>query len=247
MINLAEVYRDSSDYERAESTLKELVESYPQTQHAQEAMLRLLGMYWETNQREKAVDFFRSLLVHPNPHLRLQAIHHFMEDSHEEGILRELEARGKFPEFARILHQLADRAASPAAALGPLRGLAVIAQWQEDWDEAIEINTRLIEDYDDLLITLQARERLAECYGAKGEFDKALDQMNQILVLAPDGPKAVSVKLHIADYQLAQGRDPSSALKLLQEIAEQYLNSEHGHEAMEILERFERRGKEMDR
>ena len=247
LINLAEVYRDSSDYERAESTLKELVESYPQTQHAQEAMLRLLGMYWETNQREKAVDFFRSLLVHPNPHLRLQAIHHFMEDSHEEGILRELEARGKFPEFARILHQLADRAASPAAALGPLRGLAVIAQWQEDWDEAIKINTRLIEDYDDLLIALQARERLAECYGAKGEFDKALDQMNQILVLAPDGPKAVSVKLHVAGYKLAQGRDPSSALNLLQEIAEKYPNSERGHEAMEMLERFKEREKEIDR
>ena len=247
LINLAEVYRDSSDYERAESTLKELVESYPQTEHAQEAMLRLLGMYWETNQREKAVDFFRSLLVHPNPHLRLQAIHHFIEDSHEEGILRELEARGKFPEFARILHQLADRAASPAAALGPLRGLAVIAQWQEDWDEAIKINTRLIEDYDDLLIALQARERLAECYGAKGEFDKALDQMNQVLVLAPDGPKAVSVKLHVAGYQLAQGRDLSSALNLLQEIAEKYPNSEHGHEAMEILERFKEREKEIDR
>ena len=247
LINLAEVYRDSSDYERAESTLKELVESYPQTQHAQEAMLRLLGMYWETNQREKAVDFFRSLLVHPNPHLRLQAIHHFMEDSHEEGILRELEARGKFPEFARILHQLADRATSPAAALGPLRGLAVIAQWQEDWDEAIKINTRLIEDYDDLLIALQARERLAECYGAKGEFDKALDQMNQVLVLAPDGPKAVSVKLHVAGYQLAQGRNPSSALNLLQEIAEKYPNSEHGHEAMEMLERFKEREKEIDR
>ena len=247
LINLAEVYRDSSDYERVESTFKELVESYPQTQHAQEAMLRLLGMYWETNQREKAVDFFRSLLVHPNPHLRLQAIHHFMEDSHEEGILRELEARGKFPEFARILHQLADRAASPAAALGPLRGLAVIAQWQEDWDEAIKINTRLIEDYDDLLIALQARERLAECYGAKGEFDKALDQMNQVLVLAPDGPKAVSVKLHVAGYQLAQGRNPSSALNLLQEIAEKYPNSEHGHEAMEMLERFKEREKEIDR
>ena len=131
--------------------------------------------------------------------------------------------------------------------MGPLRGLAVIAQWQEDWDEAIKINTRLIEDYDDLLIALQAREHLAECYGAKGEFDKALDQMNQILVLAPDGPKAVSVKLHVAGYQLAQGRDPSSALNLLQEIAEKYPNSEHGHEAMEILERFKEREKEVDR
>ena len=44
------------------------------------------------------------------------------------------------------------------------------------------------------LITLQARERLAECYGVKGEFDKALDQINQILVLAPGGQKALSAK-----------------------------------------------------
>ena len=247
LINLTEAYVYNSNYERAESTLKALVESYPQTQHAQEAMLRLLGMYWETNQREKAVDFFRSLLVHPNPHLRLQAIHHFIEDSHEEGILRELEARGKFPEFVRILHQLVDRAASPAAALTPLRGLAVIAQWQDNWDEAIKVNTRLIEDYDDLLITLQARERLAECYSAKGEFDKALDQMNRVLVLAPDGPKAISVKLHIVGYQLEHDRNPSSALNLLQEIAEKYPNSEHGHEAMEMLEQFEEREKEIDR
>ena len=194
LINLAAVYVDSSDYERAESTLKELIESYPQTQHAQEAMLRLLEMYWETNQREKAVDFLQSPLAHPNPYLRLQVIHRFMEESHEEGILPELEARGKLSELARILRQAVDRATNPAAALGLLRGLAVIAEWQDDWDEAIKVNARLIEDYDDLLITLQARERLAECYGVKGEFDKALDQINQILVLAPGGQKALSAK-----------------------------------------------------
>ncbi len=247
LINLAETYAHRSNYERAESTLKELIESYPQTQHAQEAMLRLLEMYWETNQRQKAVNFFRSLLVHPNPHLRLQVIRRFIEESHEEGIFSELEERGKLPELAKLLRQLVDRATSPATVLGPLRGLAIIAEWQEDWDEAIKVNIRLIEDYNDLLITLQARERLAECYGAKGEFDKALDQMNQILVLVPDGLKAVSVKLHIANYQLAQGRDSSSALKLLQDIAEKYPHSEHGHEAMEILEQFEERQKEIDR
>ncbi len=129
LINLATVYVDSSGYECAESTLKELIESYPQTQHAQEAMLRLLEMYWETNQREKAVDFFRSLLAHPNPHLRVQIVRRFIEESHEEGILPELEARGKLPELARILRQAVDRAISPAVALGPLRGLAVITEW----------------------------------------------------------------------------------------------------------------------
>ena len=247
LINLAAIYADSSDYERAESTLKELIESYPQTQHAQEAMLRLLEMYWETNQREKAVDFFRSLLAHPSPHLRVQVIRRFIEESHEEGILSELEARGKLPELARILRQAVDRATSPAAALGPLRGLAVIIEWQDDWDEAIKVNTRLIEDYDDLLIELQAREHLAESYSAKGEFGKALDQINQILVLAPGGQKALSAKLHLAHYQLEHEHNHSSALKLLRELVEAYPNSEEGHEAIEMLERFERHGKEMDR
>ena len=65
-----------------------------------------------------------------------------------------------------------DRATSPAAALGPLRGLAVIIEWQDDWDEAIKVNTRLIEDYDDLLIELQAREHLAESYSAKESLVK---------------------------------------------------------------------------
>ena len=246
LMGLAETYVHSSDYERVESTLKELIESYPQTRHAQEAMLRLLEMYWETNQREKAVDFFRSLLAHPNPHLRVQVIHRFIEESHEEGILSELEARGKLPELAKLLRQFADRANSPAAALGPLRGLAVIAEWQDDWDEAIKVNTRLIEDYDDLLIALQARERLAECYSAKGEFDKALDQVNQIVILAPGGQKALWAKLHIAGHQLEHEHNHSGALKLLQEIAEQHPNSEQGHEAMEILEHFGRREKEMD-
>ena len=246
LISLAAVYADSSDYGRAESTLKELIEFYPQTQHAQEAVLRLLEMYWETNQREKAVDFLRSLLVHPNPHLRLQAIRRFIEESREEGILPELEARGKLPELARILRQAVDRATSPAAALGPLRGLAVIAEWQDDWAEAIKVNTRLIEDYDDLLIELQARERLAESYAAKGEFDKALDQINQILVLAPGGQKALSAKLHVAHHQLEHKHNHGSALKLLRELAEEYPNSEEGHEAMEIVERFERRGNEMN-
>ena len=247
LINLAEAYADRFDYERAESTLKELVESYPQTQHAQEAMLRLLEMYWETNQREKAVDFFRSLLAHPNPHLRVQVIHRFIEESHEEGILSELEPSGKLPELAKMLRQLVNRATSPAAALGPLRGLAVIVQWQDDWDEAIKVNTQLIEDYDDLLIELQARERLAECYGVKGEFDKALDQVNQIYAIAPGGQKALSAKLHLAHHQLEHERNLSGALKLLREVAEEYPNSEVGYEAMEILERFERHGKEMDR
>ena len=246
LINLAAVYVDSSDYERAESTLKELIESYPQTQHAQEAMLRLLEMYWETNQREKAVDFFRSLLAHPSPHLRVQVIRRFIEESHEEGILPELEARGKLPELAKILRQAVDRATSPATVLEPLRGLAVIAEWQDDWDEAIKVNTRLIEGYDDLLIELQACEHLAESYSAKGEFGKALDQINQILVLAPGGQKALSAKLHLAHYQLEHERNHSSALKLLRELAEESPNSEEGHEAIEILERFERHGKEMD-
>lgn len=246
LINLAAIYVEGADYERIESTLKELIESYPQTQHAQEAMLRLLELYWETNQREKAVDFFRSLLAHPNPHLRLQVIRRFIEESHEESLLSELEERGKLPELAKLLRRLVDRATSPAAALGSLRGLAVIVQWQDDWDEAIKVNTQLIEDYNDLLITLQARERLAECYSAKGEYDKALDQVNQIYAVAPGGQKALWAKLHLAGHQLEHDRNPGSALKLLQEIAEQHPNSEQGHEAMEILEHFERRKKEMD-
>ncbi len=246
LMHLAETYIHSSDYERAESILKELIESYPQTRHAQEAVMQLLGLYWETNQREKAVELFGSLLAHPNPHLRLQATHHFTEDSHEEGLLPELEMRGKFPEFARILRQLTERASSPAAAVGPLRGLAVIAQWQDNWEAAIRINTQLIEGYDDLLIALQAHERLAECYSAKGEFDKALDQVNQIQLLAPGGQKALWAKLHLAGHQLEHEHNRSSALKLLQEIAAQHPNSEQGHEAMEILEHFKRREKEMD-
>ena len=246
LINLAEIYRDNSDYKRAELTLKELIESYPQSQHAQEAMLQLLEMYWETNQREKAVDFFRSLLAHPNPHLRLQVLRRFIEEPHEEGILSEVEERGKLPELAKTLHQLVDKAASPAAALGPLRGLAVIAEWQDDWDEAIKVNTRLIADYNDLHIEIQARERLAECYGAKGEFDKALDQVNQIYAIAPGGQKALWTKLHLANHQLEHEHNRSGALKLLREVAEEYPNSEQGHEAMEMLERFERHGKEMN-
>ena len=247
LINLAEVYGDTADYDRAEATLKELIESYPQTQHAQEATLRLLEMYWTTNQREKAVDFFRSLLAHPSPHLRVQIIRRFIEESHEEGILPELEAQGKLPDLAKLLRQLVDRAPSPAAALRPLRGLAVIAQWQDNWDEAIKVNTRLIEDYNDLLIELQARERLAECYGAKGEVDKALDQINQVDVLAPGGRRALWAKLLLAYHQLQLNRNHSGALKRLQEIAEQYPNSERGHEAMEILKHFGRLKKEIDR
>ena len=247
LINLAEIYRDSSDYERAESTLKELIESYPQTQHAQEAMLRLLEMYWTTNQPEKAVNFFGSLLAHPNPHLRRQVIRRFIEYSHREEIVHELEASGKLPELTKMLRQLADRAATPAAALGPLRGLAAITEWQDDWDGAIKVNTRLIADYDDLLITLQAHESLAKCYSAKGKFDKALDQVNQILVLAPRGDKALWTKLHIAGHQLEYDRNSNRALKLLQEIAEQHPNSEQGHEAMEILKHFENHEREINR
>lgn len=247
LINLAEIYRDSSDYKRAESIFKELIESYPQTQHAQEAMLRLLEMHWTTNQPEKAIGFLGSLLAHPNPHLRRQVIRRFIEYSQREEIVHELEASGKLPELTKMLRQLADRAATPAAALGPLRGLAAITEWQDDWDGAIKVNTRLIADYDDLLITLQAHESLAKCYSAKGKFDKALDQVNQILVLAPRGDKALWTKLHIAGHQLEYDRNSNRALKLLQEIAEQHPNSEQGHEAMEILKHFENHERKINR
>lgn len=242
LIHLAQIYRDSADYERAESVLKMLIESYPQTQHAHEAMLGLLEMYWETNQYEKVVDFFRSLLTHPNPHLRVQIIHRFIEESHEEGILSEVAERGKLPELAKVLRQLVDRATSPGDTVMPLRGLAIVAEWQENWDEAIKVNTRLIEDYDDLLITLQARERLMECYAIKGDFKKALDQMNQIYVIAPGGQKALWAKLNLAHYQLEHKQNHGSALRLLQELIEEYPNSDQGREAMEILEGFEGRG-----
>ena len=247
LINLAEIYRDGSDYERAESIFKELIESYPQTQPAQEAMLQLLEMYWETNQYEKAIGFLGSLLAHPNPHLRLQVIHRFIEYSHNEEIRHELESSGKLPNLAKTLHRLVDRAATPAAALEPLRGLAAITEWQDNWDEAIEVNTRLIADYDDLLITLQAHASLAKCYSAKGEFDKALYQINQILVLAPGGQRALWPKLLLAAYQLEHEHNRSSALKLLKEIAEQHPNSEQGHEAMEILKHFENHEREINR
>lgn len=244
LMDLAEIHRSKSDYERAESIFKELIESYPQTEHAQEATLQLLEMYWETGRSEKAIGFLGSLFAHPNPHLRLHVFRRFIEYSHREEIVHELEASGKLPELAKTLHRLTDRATNPAAALGPLRGLAAITEWQDDWDEAIKVNTRLIEDYDDLLITLQARERLAECYGVKGEFDKALDQINQILSVAPDGQRAVSAKLRLADHLLDDDPNSSIGWKLLRELAEEYPNSEEGHEAREILERFETAGKE---
>ena len=97
-----------------------------------------------------------------------------------------------------------------------------------------------------LLIELRARERLAKCYGAKGEFDKALDQVNQIYAVAPGGQKALWAKLHIASWSMHHQHNRTSALKLLREIAEQHPNSQQGHEAMEILEHFKRRKKEMD-
>ena len=246
LIHLASVYVDSSDYKRAESTLKVLIESYPQTQHAHEAMLGLLEMYWETNQHEKAVDFFKSLLAHPNPHLRVQVVHRFIEQSHEEGILSEVEEKGELPELAKILRQLVNKATSSGDALMPLCGLAIVAEWRADWDEAIKVNTQLIRDYDDLLITLQAHERLAECYVIKEEFEKAFDQINQILALAPRSQRAVWAKLHLAHHQLEHEHNPSSALKLLRELAEEYPNSEAGYEAMEMLEQFEKHRKEVD-
>ena len=237
---LAGVYAENFDYNRAEAILKALVETYPQTRHANEAMMRLLEMYWRANQRDKAIDFMIYLLTTaPNPYLRHRAIERLIELSHEEGIVEELEARGKLPELAKGLRQAVEVEASRAPVLAPLRALAVIAQWQENWDEAIEVNTRLIEDYNDLLITLEARERLAECYKAKGEFDKALEQVNYILVIAPDGPRAPSAMLRGAHYQLAQELKQSNALNQLRELAEKFPNSEEGHEAREILERFE--------
>ena len=236
--DLASAYAEDFDYVRAESTLKNLVESYPQTHQAHEAMMQLLEMYWETNQREKAIDFFGYLLPNPSPYLRRQAIQRFIEVSHEEGMIAELEGRNKLSELAEMFRQAVAKAPNLAAALVPLRGLAVIAQWMENWEEVVKVNTRLIEDYDDLIITLEARERLAECYKAKGKFGQALDQVNRILAIAPEGPRAPSAMLRAAHYQLAQELEQSNALERLRELAEKYPNSEEGHRAREMLEQF---------
>ncbi len=238
LATLARVYEENFDYVRAESIFKEIAENFPQTRFANEAMMHLLEVYWRINQREKAIDLLISLIASPNPYLSRQVIHRLIELSHEEGVIAELEARQKLPEIAKLLRQATDSAPNQYAALAPLQGLAVIAQWGENWDEAIEINTRLIKDYDDLLITLETRERLAECYRAKGELDKALEQVNQIIAVAPEGPRAPSAMLRAAHYHLAQELRQSGALKLLRELADKYPKSEEGHEAREMLERF---------
>lgn len=240
---LAEAYAENSDLDGTEATLKELVESYPQTEYANEAVAQLLEIYWQTDQPTKVADLMRYLLTtSQNPELRLKAIQGLIDLWAEAGEGAEFVSAQQsvpLPEMMQMLRQATAKTSSRAASLVPLSGLAVIAQWAKNWDEAIAVNTRLIEDYPDVLITLDARERLAECYNAKGEVDKALEQVNQILAIAPDGPRAPSAMLRAASYQLEQESRHDEGLKLLRELVERYPNSDEGLEAKDMLEQFE--------
>ncbi|MCZ6680756.1 MAG: hypothetical protein O7E52_26300 [Candidatus Poribacteria bacterium] len=63
--------------------------------------------------------------------------------------------------------------------------------------------------------------------------------MDQILVIAPEGPRAPSAMLRAAHYQLAQELQQSDGLKRLRELAEKYPHSEEGEQAREMLEQFD--------
>ncbi|MEC8840959.1 MAG: tetratricopeptide repeat protein, partial [Candidatus Poribacteria bacterium] len=132
-MEIASLHDQNRDFEKAEFVLKQLAEKYSQTHQGQEAMMRLLELYWQMNQKEKAVDFLVYLVTaNPNPEIQQQAFHRMMNFG--EGIITEIEERGKLSELKLGLRRKVNQAKYPSEAVYSLRILAEIASRTEDWE-----------------------------------------------------------------------------------------------------------------
>ena len=56
-----------------------------------------------------------------------------------------------------------------------------------DWSQSIFANTRLVEDFHDLQIMLQSYQRLAEAYREAEDFEQAVESLERIIELGPNG------------------------------------------------------------
>lgn len=145
-MEIANLHAQNLDFEKAEFVLKELAEEYSQTRQGQEAMMRLLELYWQMNQKDEAIDFLIYLITaNPNPETQRQAFHRVI--NFEEGIIAEIEARGKLLELKSGLRRKINQAKHPSETVYTLRFLTKIASWTEDWDQVVFANTRLVEDF----------------------------------------------------------------------------------------------------
>ena len=237
-MEIASLHDQNRDFEKAEFVLKQLAEKYSQTHQGQEAMMRLLELYWQMNQREKAVDFLVYLVTaNPNPEIQQQVFHRMMNFG--EGIITEIEARGKLSELKLGLRRKVNQAKYPSEAVYSLRILAEIASRTEDWEQAIFANTRLVEDYHDLQIKLQSYQRLAEAYRKTEDLEQAIESLQRIIELAPNGIMVPETMLKLANFQLEQESQDSHIYKILQQLVEKYPGTREGQEASELLEQFE--------
>ncbi len=237
-MEIASLHDQNRDFEKAEFVLKQLAEKYSQTHQGQEAMMRLLELYWQMNQREKAVDFLVYLVTtNPNPEIQQQAFHRMMNFG--EGIITEIEARGKLSELKLGLRRKVNQAKYPSEAVYSLRILAEIASRTEDWEQAIFANTRLVEDYHDLQIKLQSYQRLAEAYRKTEDFEQAIESLQRIIELVPNGIMVPETMLKLARFQLEQESPDSHIYKILRQLVEKYPGTREGQEAGELLEQFE--------
>ena len=237
-MEIASLHDQNRDFEKAEFVLKQLAEKYSQTYQGQEAMMRLLELYWQMNQREKAVDFLVYLVTtNPNPEIQQQAFHRMMNFG--EGIITEIEACGKLSELKLGLRRKVNQAKYPSEAVYSLRILAEIASRTEDWEQAIFANTRLVEDYHDLQIKLQSYQRLAEAYRKTEDFEQAIESLKRIIELVPNGIMVPETMLKLAHFQLEQESQGSHIYKILRQLVEKYPGTREGQEASELLEQFE--------
>ena len=237
-MEIASLHDQNRDFEKAEFVLKQLAEKYSQTHQGQEAMMRLLELYWQMNQREKAVDFLVYLVTaNPNPEIQQQAFHRMMNFG--EGIITEIEERGKLSELKLGLRRKVNQAKYPSEAVYSLRILAEIASRTEDWEQAIFANTRLVEDYHDLQIKLQSYQRLAEAYRKTEDFEQAIESLQRIIELVPNGIMVPETMLKLAHFQLEQESQDSHIYKILRQLVEKYPGTREGQEASELLEQFE--------
>ena len=105
-----------------------------------------------------------------------------------------------------------------------------------DWSQSIFANTRLVEDFHDLQIMLQSYQRLAEAYREAEDFEQAVESLERMIELAPNGTMVSETMLKLA---LLHWRESTDSHTGICQLVEKYPNTQEGQEASKILEDFE--------
>lgn len=232
---IARIYQESGQFEEAIQTYQEIAENYPKTRQANESPFRIAEMYWEHGQHETASKMLMQLVTESHtPWMKRKALDmvgSFVGHEREGSFAK----RQELVKLTKLFQEMNERETNPMVKMELTRTLGWLMEARGRWMQVIPINQKLLNDYGrDLLIALEARQRLARAYDTIGDFEHALEQVEAILAVAPHGSYAPQAMLQAARCHLDLG-NTDKAKELLETVIKRYPNTEEAQKAQEMM------------